>query len=147
MIRAFIDSSVLVSACLSSRGASRAIMLAGLHSQVTLVLSDIVLLETERNLARLAKYATEALAVFQQLVETVPLTIVTADEAAVREAASYTHPKDAAIIAAARQAHVDYLVSLDRRHLVDVPGVSTRSGLVIVLPEILLAKIREGGAD
>ena len=55
MIRAFIDASVFVSASLSSRGASREILLMALRGQVALVISDIVLLETERDLAALPK--------------------------------------------------------------------------------------------
>ena len=57
-------------------------------------------------------------------------------------AARYTELKDAPIVAAARRTHVDYLVSLDRRHLVDVPEVALRSGLKIILPGALLAHLR-----
>ncbi len=57
-------------------------------------------------------------------------------------AATYTFLKDAPIVAAAKKATVDYLVSLDRKHLVGVQEVAQGSGLTIVLPEALLDAIR-----
>ncbi len=56
----------------------------------------------------------------------------------VLQVAAYTVLKDAPIVAAAKRAEVDYLVSLDRRHLVGVEAVSEGSGLKIVLPDELL---------
>jgi hypothetical protein len=61
----------------------------------------------------------------------------------VREAAQFTEFKDAPIVAAAVQADVDYLISRDRKHLVDVPEVEARSGIAVVLPEAALAEIRK----
>jgi predicted nucleic acid-binding protein len=52
-------------------------------------------------------------------------------------------PKDAPIVAAAKRAKVDYLVSLDRRHLVGNKEIEHRSGVKIVLPEELLALLRQ----
>jgi len=58
-------------------------------------------------------------------------------------ASIYTALKDAPIVAGAIKAQVDYLVSLDRRHLVDVPEVTRGSGLKIVLPAQLLAIVKQ----
>jgi hypothetical protein len=54
----------------------------------------------------------------------------------------YVEPKDAAIIAAAIKAHPDYLATLDRKHLLDPPEVAARSGLTILTPGDVLARIR-----
>jgi predicted nucleic acid-binding protein len=140
MIRAFIDASVLFAGCLSARGASREIIQMGVQGGITLVVSDIVLEETRRNLAG---KAPRALPFFQQLVEAIPLTVVKATKREVLRAAQYTELKDAPIVAAALRGKVDYLVSLDRKHLVGVQQVQVQSGLAIVLPEELLARIRE----
>ena len=140
MIRAFIDSSVFFSACLSPSGASRALFGLGPQNQLELVVSTLVQQETQRNLA---KKAPAAVPHFQRLVIALPFLVVDPGHAEVIAAAAYTQLKDAPIIAAARLARVDYLCSLDRRHLVDVPEVSRRSGIAIVLPETLLAVIRE----
>ena len=49
---------------------------------------------------------------------------------------------DASVVFAASYSPIDYLASLDRRHLVGVPEVAQGSGLNIVLPEEFLAALR-----
>ena len=141
MIRAFLDSSVFFSACFSSRGASREILLEGLRGAVSLVVSDVVLEEVEENLSS-APRALILLDAFHYFLRTVPLEIVQATEHEVSLAARYTELKDAPLVAAARRARVDFLVSLDRRHLIGMPDVASRSGLKIILPGALLEHLR-----
>ena len=143
MIRAFVDSSVLISASFSANGASREIVHECRRGNVALVVSDLVLDETQRNVGVDPKRASAGLVVFKQFLVTVRFEIVKEVNAETELAETYTHPKDAPIVAAAGRAGVDYLCSLDRRHLVDAPEVAERSGLVIVLPEALLRAIRE----
>ena len=142
MIRAFFDSSVFFSACLSPSGASRALVDLCLLNELDIVVSTLVQQETHRNLA---KKAPAAVPLFQRLIVNLPMRVVDPSHTDVIAAAAYTQLKDAPIVAAARLAQVDFLCSLDRRHLVDVPEVSVRSGLVIVLPETLLATLRADG--
>lgn len=139
MIRAFIDANVLFAASYSSTGASREIIRFALRKQVRLVISKDVMEEAERNLT--AKHP-EALVVFHRILDSLPFQIVTPTPEEVQQAGSYTATKDAPIVAAAKRAGADKLVSLDRRHLVDVPEVAKRSGLKIVLPEEALREIR-----
>lgn len=139
MIRVFVDTSVLFAASYSSTSASRELIRLAFQGQVQLVMSPDVLEEAERNLT--AKLS-EALDVFRQVVELLPIETVSPTKEEVQDAASYTDHKDAPIVAAAQQAQVDYLTSLDRRHLVDAPEVAEGSGLKIVLPHELLEIIR-----
>jgi len=143
MIRAFVDASVFFSACFSARGASRAILQECLRGKVGLVISHVVVEEVRRNLSTSSRNAATLLDVFQQFLNTLPFEWVQATEHQVHAAEKYTEPKDAAIVAAAQKAAVDYLVTLDRKHLVNQPEVAKRSGLKIVLPEVLLAEIRK----
>ena len=138
MMRVFIDASVLFSASLSPTGASREIIRLALRNQITLVVSQLVLQETERNLA---DKAPAALPTFEEFRNVVPFEYVRPTRRQVLQAVSYTAVKDAPIVAAAKRARVDCLVSLDRRHLVGVPEVARRSSLKIVLPENLLKKL------
>ena len=144
MIRAFIDASVLMAACLSSTGASREIILQSIRDNVSLVISDLVIQETERNLAN---KAPEALPAFHQFLDAVSFEIIRPTKQEVLQAAAYIALKDAPIVAAAKRAQVDYLVSLDRRHLVGLPEVAQQSGLNIVLPSQLLDEIRAQGQE
>lgn len=145
MIRAFIDASVLFAASLSPTGASREIIRQAVRGQVTLVASELVYEEVEKNLS---DKAPEALPAFRQFLATVPFETVRPTKRQVLQAAQYSALKDAPIVAAAKRARVDYLVSLDRRHLVGVPEVAQRSGLKIVLPSELLGEVqRQAGSD
>ena len=139
MRTAFLDSSVLFAAALSPTGASHELLRERLRGQVTLVLSSFVVHETHRNLA--LKHPA-ALPLLLDLVHALSFDLVDPTPAEVAEAATYTFPKDAPIVAAAKKANVDYLVSLDRKHLVGVPTVAHGSGLTLVLPEELLAVLR-----
>lgn len=139
MIRAFIDTNVFFAACYSIEGASFEIFQQSLLGNVQLVISNFVFEETKRNLAI---KSPENLADYDKFVNNVSFEIVNPTKRAVLQAAEYTALKDAPIVAAAKKAKVDYLVSLDRRHLVGVSEVSARSGLQIILPGELLEKLR-----
>ncbi len=103
------------------------------------MISSFVLEETERNLA--AK-SPEDLQRFEDYKANIAFEIADPSSAEVWEAASYTELKDAPIVAAAKRAQVDFLVSHDRRHLVGIRAVSEGSGLAIILPDELLRPIR-----
>ena len=139
MIKAFLDASVLFAASYSSTGASREIIRLAFRRQVQLVISEDVVEEAERNLA--AK-RPDALAVLHHILDSVPFQIVAPTTGEVQQAASFAVNKDAPIVAAAKKAGADKLVTLDRRRRVDVPEVAERSGLSIVLPEEVLGEIR-----
>ena len=134
-----LDASVLFAASYSSTGASREIIRLAFRGQVQLVISEDVVEEAERNLA--AK-RPDALAVLHHILDSVPFQTVAPTTEEVHQAASFTVNKDAPIVAAAKKAGADKLVTLDPRHLVDVPEVAERSGLNIVLPEDVLGEIR-----
>lgn len=139
MMRVFIDSSVLIAASYSPTGASREIIRQAIQGKTELVISNLVLEETRQNLSI---KAPEALPAYQQFLDAIPFETISPTKRQVLEAARYTDLKDAPIVAAAKRARVDYLVSLDRHHLVGVPEVAHRSGLKIVLPGELLEKLR-----
>lgn len=139
-MRVFLDASVLFAAAYSTSGASREIIQRGIRGQIGLVVSELVLEETRRNLRGKAPEAIPSLEMFR---EAATFETIRASRGAIEQAMRYTAAKDAPVVAAAREARVDYLVSLDRRHLVGVPHVGERSGLVIVLPGDLLKELRE----
>lgn len=140
MITAFIDANVLFAAALSPRGASHEILRQSVRGNVSLISSKYVIEEAKRNLA--AKYP-EALPVLFELLEALDLTLINPTKEQVVASAVYTELKDAPVVAAARQAQVDYLVTLDRRHLLNVPEVAQQSGLNIILPGQLLEALQE----
>jgi predicted nucleic acid-binding protein len=68
MTRVFVDSSVLIAAAYSATGASREIIRWAIRGRITPVVSDLVLEETEKNLAR---KAPEALPAFRRFLDMV----------------------------------------------------------------------------
>jgi len=140
MIRAFTDASALFAAAYSETGASREIIRLAIREKVRLVASELVFEEARRNLEDKAPRAVAYLADFRAAVD---FEIVRPSKREVVEVMEYTATKDAPIVAAAKASKVDYLVSLDRHHLVEVPEVAKHSGLKIVLPADLLAEIRK----
>ena len=140
MMDVFLDASVLFSAAYSKTGASRELIRLGIRGEVKLVISDLVYREARRNLETKAPEAASELDVFRQ--EGSFETVKPSNEE-VQVAMKYTAAKDAPVVAAAKTAQVDYLVSLDRSHLVGVSSVEEGSGLNVVLPGDLLKSLRE----
>lgn len=114
-MRFFIDSSALFAMADSSQGAAREILRYSLVGSAELVLSDFVLEETQAKLTRKKPRAVEILYQIQRLNL---WQIVNPSEDEIRIALDYVcDPDDAPIIAAARKAKVDALISFDRKHL------------------------------
>ena len=132
MIRIFLDSSVLFSAAYSSRGRARDLILRAARGELTLVVSDLVLEETRRNLAENAPHSLPS---FHLIIETVSFELIRPTKREVLDAAKVVVLKDAAILAAAKKAGVDLLVTLDRKHLLGKPALEQFVGVPIVTPK------------
>ncbi|MCC6298036.1 MAG: PIN domain-containing protein [Anaerolineales bacterium] len=138
--RIFIDSSVLFSAANSAKGHSRDLMLMSASGEVNIVLSDFVLEETVRNLSQLKQPPLEAL---EELLENARIEIAEVSSQAVLEASKLIVLKDAPIIAAAKSARVDMLVSLDKKHILNRPELETYIRASIVTPANAYQKLKE----
>jgi uncharacterized protein len=132
MKRIFIDSSVLFSAAYSARGHSRDILLMAMRGEVVLVASHLVFQEVRRNLA---EHAPEVLSLFDYLTELIPFEFVDPSREEVLAAAQTVALKDAPIVAAARKARVDILVTLDQKHLLGKPEIANYAGMKIANPK------------
>ena len=117
--KVFLDTSALIAGVVSATGAAREVLRLGEARVIDLVMSRQVLTEADRNIS--AKLPA-VLAEYRILLEHLALQIVEDPSAqGVREAARVIHHKDAPILAAARQAEVDYLVSWNTRHFHTAP--------------------------
>jgi predicted nucleic acid-binding protein len=142
----FFDSSALFVGIVSASGASRALLILAEHEQVVVTVSVQVIAETERAIARKIARAVPA---YREAVRHTGLRIVRDPSPEDVQAHQHLirHEPDVAIVLAAMQAKVDYLVTLNRRHFVDDADVVTRSGLRIGLPGDALAWVREQMTD
>ena len=132
MRRFFIDTSVFFPAIHSARGHARDLFILAGQELVQLVVSDWVLEETRRNLA---DFAPERIAFLDYLLARLPLETVTVTRRSVQAAAKRVILKDAPIVAAAKKANVDALVTYDRKHLLGKPAVAKYLGALVLTPE------------
>lgn len=143
MPRAFFDATVLFSATYSDAGGSRELIRQAVRGSFQLVTSPYVLEEARRNIAQ---SAPDLLARHEAIVAGLSGYMQVADDASaarVREVARYVVAKDAPVVAAALEARVGYLVTLDRKHLLQ-DSVRERSGLNILTPGDFLQELRSG---
>lgn len=119
--RVFLDTSVLFAAAHSETGGARLILKLGEAGAVSLWIGPRVLQEAEAVLDRKSPRSKGTLAL---LLDRSGVQVgAEADEAALRRAgAVIAYLPDAQVVAEALALEVDYLVSLDREHLVGNPA-------------------------
>lgn len=139
MWRIFVDASVFFSACYSQTGASYEIFRLALQGAAQLITSDYIVQEIQRNLSR---KSPDDLPRFKVFLGIIGFEYANPSAEEVLKSAEFTELKDAPVVAAALSAGADFLVSLDRRHLVGQTRVSEESGIQIILPEELLRLLR-----
>ncbi len=138
----FFDSSALFAGIVSASGASRALLLLAEAGQAAITVSEQVVAETERAVAR---KIPRALPEFREAIRATSLRIVR--DPSPDEIEGYAdiiaHQADVPIVVAAMQSKTDYLVTLNRRHFIDDPAVADRSKLRIGTPGNALAWVRQ----
>ena len=107
-MRVFLDSSVLLAACASSRGASRELFRQARARRVTLVTSPWCLAEVARNLPALGRGAGAAWRRLQGGLRVAPTRIV------VDRPLVFGAHKDRPVLVSALSAGCDCLLTLDR---------------------------------
>ena len=132
MKRLFIDSSVLFSAAYSSTGHSRDLIRMAAREEIVLILSMIVVEETRRNLLDTVPQAVDY---FIRFLESIPFEYVRPARHEIIEAANFVNLKDAPIVAAAKTAQADLLVTLDKKHLLGKPELVAYAGMRILTPQ------------
>jgi len=139
--RVFLDTSALLAGLASPNGTSNAILVFAEADLLTLVVTEEVLVEAERNWQ---EKLPRALPEYRRFLATCPLERGAMPSAeAVAAARKIINPKDAPILAAAISLQVDYLVTLNRQHLLDDPDVARQSGLRLGTPGDFLAWFRK----
>jgi uncharacterized protein len=131
MTRIFLDSSVLFSAAYSAKGHSRDLLIMAVRDEIVIVISQIVLQETRRSLSA---YSLEAVYYFDRIIEAIPFEYIRPTKRELIAAAKHVVLKDAPIIAAAKKAKVDSLVTLDKKHLLGKPELVAFTNIPIITP-------------
>ena len=131
----FVDSSVLFSAVNSPTGGSAKLFTL---TKITLITSRLVLTETERNVrGKLESYHLER---FFMLVGKMTIADQLPKERLIKEATMVIVEKDAVILAEAKQAAVDFLITLDKKHFLTPQVSNFLKPKKALTPEMLLNK-------
>lgn len=138
----FLDSSALIAGVISETGAAHAILQLGESEDILLTVSEMVVAESERTVAR---KSPGNLSNLRALIKSAKLRIVTDPSKREVHAGLYLigDPNDVPILLAAMKAKVDYLATHNRKHFLDDPDVAEKSGIQIGTPGDTLAWIRE----
>jgi predicted nucleic acid-binding protein len=136
-VNVFLDSSVLLAACGSTAGASRAVIDAAAAQSWSLLTSGYVLAEVESNLTALPAGASDSWAQIRTKLETVP-DVLTFEWPAV-----FAPARDRPILFTA-SAWAEVLLTLDRHDFANLLGASFY-GLAILKPGDFLQRERAAG--
>lgn len=138
----FLDSSALIAGAISESGAAHVLLNLGESRDIVLTVSELVIVESERSIARKSPRNLDDL---RKLIKATNLRIVQNPSKEEVEANLYliNDPNDVPILLAAMKAKVDYLATHNRKHFLDDPKVSERSGLRIGTPGDVLAWLRD----
>lgn len=141
-LKIFLDSSVLIAGAISESGAAHVLLNLGESKDIVLVVSESVIWESERSMARKSPSNLDDL---RSLIRSSNLRII--ENPSLREVKANLYlindPNDVPILLAAIKAKVDYLATHNRKHFLDDPNVSERSGLRIGTPGDVLAWLRD----
>ncbi|HEX9840851.1 MAG TPA: PIN domain-containing protein [Anaerolineales bacterium] len=138
----FLESSALIAGAISESGAAHVLLNLGESRDILLTVSELVILESERSMA---KNAPSNLNDLRSLIKSSNLRIVDNPSREEVEANLYliNDPYDVPVLLAAMKAKVDYLATHNRKHFLDDPTVSEKSGLRMGTPGDVLAWLRE----
>lgn len=141
-VKVFLDSSAVIAGIISYTGAARVLLVMSETGQIEIFISEHVIVESERSLARKVPHA---LPDFRQALKDAQPKIIKNPTAKQVEDNLYliADPNDVPILLAAMQANVDYLATHNRKHFLDDPKVAERSGIKIGTPGDVLTWIRE----
>jgi predicted nucleic acid-binding protein len=141
-INLFLDSSALMAGIISATGAARVLLLLAESGQLSITISEQVVTEIERAIARKVPRAIHDFR--QAIISTQALIVRDPSPQDIRaHSGLIAHPADIPIVLAAMQAKADYLVTLNRRHFIDDPDVAAKAGLRIGTPGDALIWVRD----
>lgn len=138
----FMDSSALIAGVISETGAAHLLLQLSEYGNISLTVNEFVVAECERSFARKSPHNLPFL---QLAIKKSKLRILENPTFEEVQANIYliTDPNDVPVLLSAIQARVDFLVTHNRRHFLDDPQVSEKSGLRIGTPGDAIAWLRE----
>lgn len=118
MLKIFLDANIYFAGFSSKEGASSLILEMARKKKILLYAGKLVLREADRNLRK--KSSAASLKSFHRYLQETKIRVVAfPKEETTQPYEAYTHPKDLPVLGAALEAGTDYLLSLDKKHLLN----------------------------
>ena len=141
-VKLFLDSSALIAGVISPTGGARALLVLAEAGAISIVVSGQVIAESERAIAKKAPGAVDnfrkAVRIsVDQILRDPNLNEVKKHHGIIK------HKVDVPIVVAAVNGEVDFLVTLNRKHFIDDPGVARKTGLKNGTPGDALEWLRQ----
>ena len=141
MIKVFFDASVIIAAIMSSKGASFELLKYASRKKIIAITSKTVINEVLANLHKIEDFNEKDLDSF--IVNNKIIVRKAVGRSEIKQFADVVYQKDAHVLAGARLTDSDYLVSLDRKHIVKNEIRNKVKDIQVVLPKELLYKLRK----
>ncbi len=136
----FLDASVMAAASRSPSGGSSLVMEVCRGRRFRAAVSSRVLLEARVNIAE--KFGeTELIGFYRQLAALAPEMADPPSPERLAGSATIVGDKDAHVLAAALECGADYLLTLDRRHLITAAVLAAKLPLRVMTPGEFLREI------
>lgn len=136
MKKAFLDSSVLFAAVASPTGGSSKLFTM---KNLQLTTSPTVLTEVERNVRK--KLQSHNLERFFMLVSKIIITSQKPNDQLIKQAMKIIVAKDAVILQETKQAGLNFLVTLDRKHFLTDKVETFLKSQKVLTPKMLIQKL------
>jgi putative PIN family toxin of toxin-antitoxin system len=141
MINVFLDTSIFLASLRSPQGGSSELLRYAVIGAIEASVSDDVIDEVARHVHEVDPALRSLLL---RYLAAIPFRVVSVTPEEVQWAITFTAPKDGAIVAAAHKSGAAYLVTLDKRHLLDKKAdIEPNVGFQIVRPEAILSILRQ----
>jgi putative PIN family toxin of toxin-antitoxin system len=123
MTRLFLDANVYFAGFVSNQGASSLILELARREKLQIYASRLVLHEADRNLRQ--KTDRKTVITFHRFLQKTRIHVISSPNEKISERCeAVIHPKDAPVLAAAIEAQADFLITLDRKHLLTPEAIS-----------------------
>lgn len=133
MKKIFLDSSVLVAASASTRGASALILGLSRQKKIQTYISPDVIGEARRNInIKLGSLGRKRLIYYLKYANLVFTPTPSVEDIAICE--KFINEKDAPILAAAIKSPASYLITLDKKHFLQTKVIKYVKPLIITTP-------------
>lgn len=140
MSKVFLDANVYFSASRSPTGGSSAILKLGEKKKFSIYATSQVLREAERNI-RKKEPLSARLRFYDLLSDTRPKMVKIDKKKVEKEYQKMMNRKDSFVLAGAKKAKVNYLVTLDRKHFFTKKVKQARLPFQILTPGELLREL------